>query len=451
MTDIDDATRLRSRAERNAAGKALRDVVAREGHAEFHVDTERDPLPYLAATDAERVPALVPERYKRMSVDPFAFYRGAAAVMAYDLLPMPKIGLPVQACGDCHLMNFGVFSASAGDILFDVNDFDETHPGVDFIVDLKRLVASVAVAAQAEGLPDKKAHSLAQATAKAYRDFMSFLGERSPLEVWQTRMDLKDQLAGLDDDKLETSILGKLMKSEKKGKSSEEEPDVAEDGLAFKDEPGKVFHTLPDGTPVGRVLTPAARHIYEATLASERATLLKKYALRDVAFKVVGVGSVGTFCAVGLWATADGDQMILQLKQAVTSAIAGFAPGALKASHQGKRVVDGQRAMQAESDPFLGWTQDDQGRHFYLRQLKNRRLGSIGDVLEGKALPAYATLCGRTLARAHARTGDAATIAGYLGGSDVMDDALASFAMAYARQTVADHAKLVASPLVSKG
>jgi len=449
MTHTDDAPRVASRAERRAAGKALRDVVSRESHADFAVDLKRDPLPILTAGDPERVPSLVPERYRRMGADPFAFYRGAAALMAHDLLPMPRIGLPVQASGDAHLMNFGCFAAPGGDVLFDINDFDETHPGVDFMVDLKRLVASVTVAANANGSSDAKAEALAKSTAQAYRDFMSELADRSPLEVWRTRMDMKDELAALQGT-LETSVLDKLRKAEKKGKESVEAPEVAEDGLTFEEETGKVFHTLPDGTPVARVLSPTAQRIYKATLASEQAALLAKYALRDVAFKVVGVGSVGTFCAIGLWATEDGEQIVLQLKQALVSAIAGFAPGALKATHQGKRVVDGQRAMQAGPDPFLGWTQDDTGRHFYLRRLKNRQLGSINALMEGKALPAYATLCGRTLARAHARTGDAATISGYLGQSEVIDEALASFAKAYARQTVADHAKLIASPLMPK-
>ena len=450
LSSTTNATGLKTREERLADGRGLRNVVPREAHAQFSVDTDRDPLPILTAGDAVRVPSLVPERYKRMGVNPFAFYRGAAALMAHDLLPMPRIGLPVQACGDCHLMNFGVFASPEGAVLFDINDFDETHPGVDFIIDLKRLVASVAVAAAAAGLPEKKAQALAQATSKAYRDFMIELAKQTPLEVWQTRMDLKVQLDDLDDT-LKTSLLEKLLKAEKKGKDSDEAPDIAEHGLAFEDEDGKIFHTLPDGTPVKTVFTADARRIYEATLLPERAMLLRRYALVDVAFKVVGVGSVGTYCAVGLWATADGEQMILQVKQADVSAVAGFAPGALKASHQGKRVVDGQRAMQAGPDPFLGWTQDDQGRHFYVRQLKNRRLGAIGGLMETKALPAYATLCGRTLARAHARTGDPAMISGYLGGSETIDDALAQFAMAYARQTVADHEKLVASPLMPKG
>ena len=450
MTATTTGTGLKTRDERFADGRGLRSVVPREAHAQFTVDATRDPLPILTAGDALRVPSLVPERYKRMGVNPFAFYRGAAALMAHDLMPMPRIGLPVQACGDCHLMNFGVFASPEGAVLFDINDFDETHPGVDFIVDLKRLVASVAVAAAAAGLPEKKAQGLAQATSKAYRDFMLDLAARSPLEVWETRMDLREQLDDLDDT-LKTSVLEKLLKAEKKGKDSDETPDIAEHGLAFEDEAGKVFHTLPDGTPVRGELTDAGRRIYEATLLPERAMLLRRYALVDVAFKVVGVGSVGTYCAVGLWATGDGEQMILQVKQADVSAVAGFAPGALKASHHGKRVVDGQRAMQAAADPFLGWTQDAAGRQLYVRHLKNRRLAAIGGLMETKALPAYATLCGRTLARAHARTGDPAMIAGYVGASDALDDALAQFSMAYARQTVADHAKLAASNLMPKG
>ena len=226
MTETDGAPTLPTRAERRAAGKALRDTVSRESHAAFTVDLARDPLPILTAGDATRVPSLVPERYRRMGADPFAFYRGAAALMAHDLLPMPRIGLPVQASGDCHLMNFGCFEATGGDVLFDINDFDETHPGADFMVDLKRLVASVAVAASASGAADAKAESLAKATAKAYRDFMGELAQKSPLAVWRTRMDLKDQLAELDDT-LETSVLDKLRKAEKKGKDSPEAPDVA--------------------------------------------------------------------------------------------------------------------------------------------------------------------------------------------------------------------------------
>ena len=452
-SSIESASALLSRAQRTSAGKALRAVVSRESHAAFVVDPQRDPLPILTAGDANRVPALVPERYKRMVVSPFTFYRGAAALMAHDLAGMPRIGLPVTACGDSHLMNFGAFSSPEGNVLFDINDFDEVCPGVDFIVDLKRLTASVVVAAQDAQLSDKKAQAMARATVAAYRDFMSSLAERSPLEIWQTRMDLKDQLDGLGDDELETNILDQMLKAEKTKKISAEQPGIetGPDGAArFTDKPPFIYHIGADGEPVHRVLSEKALSAYKATLLPERAMLLDHYVLRDVAFKVVGVGSVGTFCAIGLMATADGEQIVLQLKEAQESAIVGLATGAAPVSHLGERVVKGQRAMQATADIFLGWTQDESGRMFYMRQLKNRRLGSIGELIEGKALEAYATLCGRTLARAHARTGDPAMISGYLGGSDAIDMALATFAMSYASQTVLDHARLAASSLVPR-
>ena len=454
MDHQDENGRLLPRAQRRAAGKALRAVVPRERHADFTVDPHRDPLPILGASDASRVAGLVPERYKRMAASPFAFYRGAAVVMAHDLAGLPSVGLPVQACGDCHLMNFGAFSSPEGNVLFDINDFDETYPGVDFTVDLKRLAASVAVAAQNAQLPDKKAQALVQMTVKAYRDFMSALAEGPPMEVWQTRMNLVDQIEGFADAELEAKLLAKLVKSEKGGKSAAEQPGIetAADGTPrFTDKPPFVSHVDLDGVPVSDVLNAATLARYKATLLPERAMLLDRYALRDVAFKVVGVGSVGTYCAVALMATPDGETLVLQMKQAGEAAVAGLtAPDASTASHPGRRVVDGQRALQAASDIFLGWTQDDHGRFFYMRQLKNRRLGSIAELVEGKALPAYATLCGRTLARAHARTGDPVWIDGYLGASTVMDEALATFAMAYASQTVLDHAKLLASPLAGE-
>ena len=373
--------------------------------------------------------------------------------MAHDIAASPRIGLPVQACGDCHLLNFGVFSSPEGNILFDINDFDETFPGVDFIVDLKRLVASVAVAAQDVGLPNKKAQTLAAATVKAYRDFMSFLAEESPLAVWQTRMDLQDQIKGFGDADLQTKILDQLLKSERKGKASSEQPHLEDhdDGsVHFVDRPPFIYHTDVSGHSVGAVLSAKAIADYTETLQLERAMLLDRYKLQDAAFKVVGVGSVGTFCAIALMATADGEQIILQLKQALHSTVEALAADAAPITHQGRRVVEGQRAMQAASDIFLGWTQDGSGRQFYIRQLKNRRLGSMAELIQSKALPAYATLCGRTLARAHARTGDPSAITGYVGGSEELDEALATFAMSYASQTVLDHAKLAASALVPK-
>jgi uncharacterized protein (DUF2252 family) len=444
---------LVKRADRYAAGKGLRRTVSRESHAEFRLDPDRDPLPLLTASDSGRVPALVPERYKRMSVSPFTFYRGAAALMAQDLQSQPRIGAPVQACGDCHLMNFGAFLTPEGRVLFDINDFDETYPDVDFIVDLKRLTASVAVAAQASGLSDKKAQAMAQSTAAAYRMFMSELAEKAPLDIWRVSMNLADEMSHLADADLATKVLAQLVKAEKSAAPADDFPHFKTDTsgeMTIEDKPPTIFHVGQDGEHVGAVLNLDCLTAYSATLPPDRRLLLDQYVLRDVAFKVVGVGSVGTFCAVGLLATADQEPLILQLKQAWVSAIQSLSGHDHAYDHQGQRVVEGQRMLQAASDPFLGWTHDDTGRHFYIRQLKNRRLGGLSDLMEGKALPAYATLCGRTLARAHARTGDAARIAGYMGKTDVLDDALAQFAMRYAAQNVLDHAKLVASPLVPR-
>ncbi len=446
---------LESRATRYAAGKALRRVVSREDQSRFSPDPARDPLPILAAGDPIRVQALVPERYRRMAASPFAFYRGAAALMAHDLAALPSLGLPVQASGDCHLMNFGAFLTPERRVLFDINDFDETYPGVDFTADLKRLAGSVAVAAQAAGLADTKAQAMAEATVCAYRTFLLDLAARSPLEIWQVAVNLADELAALDNAALETKVLAKLVRAEKGARPADDFPDIrsSKDGtMAIGDRPPWIYHVGSDGEPVDRVLNQTSLSDYAATLLPDRRQLLDRYGLRDVAFKVVGVGSVGTYCAVGLLASADNEALILQLKQAWTSSVAPLSTRGTFYANQGQRVVEGQRMMQAASDPFLGWTQDEDGRHFYLRQLKNRRLGSIGELMEGKALPAYATLCGRTLARAHARTGDPARIAGYMGKTNVFDAAVAQFAISYASQTASDHAKLRASALVpSKG
>lgn len=448
---MSDLTFIRDRAMRRRYGASLREQVPLESHGGFRPDLDRDPLAILADGDRVRVPALVPMRYQRMAERPFAFYRGGAAIMARDLAALPRLGIPVQACGDCHLMNFGAFASPEGRVLFDINDFDETCPAVDFIVDLKRLAASVAIAAQDAKKSDKKAESFARATVAAYRKFMTKLAEASPLEVWNTRIDLEAELHIFQDADLETEVLETLAQAVKPGKSDKkttrEYGGVATlpDPPRFLDKPPSVFHVGADGRHVGDILSPAVHDAYLTTLLPERARLLGRYSLSDVAFKVVGVGSVGTFCAISLMTDPDGAELVLQLKQANAPAVAPLALIPVTEPHQGRRVVEGQRAMQAASDVFLGWTQDADGRHFYVRQLKNKRLGSLTELLEGRALAAYATLCGHTLARAHARTGDPAIIAGYIGEDDSLDQALGAFAMAYARQNAADYEKLVAS------
>ncbi len=438
------------RAARYSAGKALRDHLSRESHADCPPGSERDPVAILAESDPQRLPNLLPIRYERMAQSAFTFLRGAAAVMAYDLAGLPKLGISVQACGDCHLMNFGAFNTPEGRMLFDINDFDETLPGVDFSVDLKRLVASVAVAARDAGMSDKRAKTMAQSVARAYREFMRELAEETPLEVWYARMDIEREVKLIDDAKLRADLLSLLIKSKKDLAADDNFPHLAttKGGVSrIEDHPPLIYHFNTDDTHWQKIHAHQVFTEYQHTLLPERRALIQRYELADIAMKVVGVGSVGTFCAIGLLMTADQEPLFLQVKQALHSVLEKIvAPPPDLAAQGGLRVVDGQRALQAASDLFLGWTEDKESqRQFYVRQLKNRRLGSVGEVIEARALDAYANLCGRTLARAHARTGDPALIAGYMGKSEILDEALAAFAMSYAALTDRDHARLVQS------
>ena len=345
-------------------------------------------------------------------------------------------------------MNFGAFDTPEGKVLFDINDFDETLPGVDFTADIKRLVASVAVATLDAGVSDKKARSIAKSTAEAYREFILKLANLAPLAVWHTSMELKREVKLIDDANLRNKILSILIKAEKHLAADDNFPHLASAKgglLRIEDRPPLIYHFNDAEDAWHAIHARLAFSTYRETLPPERRLLIDRYALSDIAFKVVGVGSVGTFCAVGLFATADAEPLFLQVKEAQASVLERLSAPTTPIAHQGRRVVEGQRVMQAASDIFLGWTEDkNTGRFFYVRHLKNRRLGSIGEVIEGNALAAYATLCGRTLSRAHARSGDPVILAGYMGKSDGLDDALASFAMTYAEQTKRDHARLTA-------
>lgn len=435
-----------SRADRAAAGKALRKQVPRESHAELTLAANRDPVAILAAVDASRIAALIPIRYQRMLVSPFTFLRGAASVMAADLAALPSPGIPVQACGDCHLMNFGAFGTPEGRILFDINDFDETLGGIDFTVDLKRLVASIAVAALDAGYSKKKARAFAGAAARAYCGFIGELAELSPLAVWHSRIDLAREAERIAEDKLRDALLRTIVKAKKTLAEDDNFPHLAKtkgNVCRIEDRPPLIYHLDAARVRSHGVDSRQVLSIYQANLPPDRQVLLTRFRLEDLAFKVVGVGSVGTFCAIGLYMTGDSEPLFLQIKEAQPSVLERFHPGSSGVRDQGRRVVEGQRVMQAASDAFLSSVEDPaSGRHFYVRQLKNRRLGSVGELLEGNALEEYAVLCGRTLARAHARSGDPAAIAGYVGGSGVFEDALAAFSLAYAAQTTADHAAL---------
>jgi uncharacterized protein (DUF2252 family) len=426
-------------AERYEHGTRLRRKAARQKHADLHEPGERDPVAILARGDRTRVPELVPVRYERMLVSPFAFLRGAAAVMAEDLRHQPSTGISVQACGDCHLMNFGAFATPEENILFDINDFDETLPGVDFTADLKRLAASVAVAALAAKFSNKRARATAAATVEAYRVRMRALAKLSPLENWHSRIELWNEIRQIDDRALRRQLHAILSKAGKRLEQDDNFPHLVKGGQArIADKPPLIYHFSRMRDPRHRVNAERMFAVYQKGLSPERLCLYDRYTLKDMAFKAVGVGSVGTFCAIGLFTSGDGAPLFLQVKEAGKSVLECLAPK--YKGHPGRRVVEGQHIMQSASDIFLGWTQDEaSGRHFYVRQLKNRRLGSITEVVEENALLNYARLCGRTLARAHARSADPAVLAGYMGKSEAFDDALASFAMSYAVRTQKDY------------
>jgi uncharacterized protein (DUF2252 family) len=436
---------LRTPKQRYEYGVTLRKKSPLEQHADLRPQAGRDPVAVLAAEDRTRVPELVPVRYERMLASPFAYLRGAAAVMAEDLRHQVSAGISVQACGDCHLMNFGAFATPEEDILFDINDFDETLPGVDFTVDVKRLVASVAVAALAAEFSKKRAWAIAAGTAKAYRAHIRRLAELTPLEIWHSKIELAREIKHIDDAALRRRLQAILAKAGKRPEEDDNFPHLVKGKqVRIADRPPLIYHFTQNSDRRHRLDAGRVFDTYRHRLPPERLYLLERYELRDIAFKVVGVGSVGTFCAVGLFMSAGGAPLFLQLKEARKSVLECL--GVEFHGHPGRRVVEGQRTMQAASDVFLGWAEDGApARHFYVRHLKNRRLGSISELVEERALASYARLCGRTLARAHARSADPVILAGYMGKSDALDDALASFAMAYARRTQADYDQLVKS------
>ncbi|MCJ2081894.1 DUF2252 domain-containing protein [Methylobacterium sp. J-090] len=446
MTDTQIQSR---RTERRAAGKRLREAVPRESHAAWQPAEGRDPLAILRAGDSGRLIELIPLRHERMRASPFAFLRGSAAVMAADLVGAAAPGIPVQACGDCHIGNFGVYRSPEGQTLFDINDFDETLWNVDFTVDVKRLAASIAVAALPQG--EDKARRAARAGVRAYREHMRELAILGPLAVWHSRIDLEHEIGRLGDGDLCRNLLAKAAAETADGLSHGDAPDLDPstqhaDPAQWRiaDKAPTIFHGGPNGLTEAVEEAKAALLAYPQSLTADRNLLVLRYAQRDVAFKVVGIGSVGTVCAVGVYADADGAPLFLQIKEARPSVLAPLALRPFFLASEGQRVIDGQRIMQAASDPFLGTAYSSaSGRSYYVRQLKNKKLSAVAEILAASGAKAYAQLCGTTLARAHARSGDAATIAGYLGRGAAFDEAVAEFAMLYAAQTQADHAALL--------
>jgi uncharacterized protein (DUF2252 family) len=443
-------------AERVARGKAARADVPRSAHGAWQAPADRpDPVSLLEAQAESRVQELVPIRYGRMLVSPFTFYRGAAYIMASDLSSLPRTSLNAQLCGDAHLSNFGAYAAPDRRLVFDMNDFDETLPG-PFEWDLKRLAASFAVAGRSRGFGRSERDTINGTVGRAYREAITSFAAMRVFDLWYSRIDIDDVT------RLATEVSASAMKRFEKNVAKARSKDSL---AAFN----KLTH-LVDGeprfvsdppliVPVEELYAASAEQVvenvrgvirsYRRTLQGDRRHLLERFRFVDLARKVVGVGSVGTRAWIALFVGRDNeDPLILQIKEAQASVLEPFV-GASKFANHGQRVVEGQRLMQAASDTMLGWIRtegyDGIKRDFYLRQLWDAKGSALVDVMEPRTMAVYARFCGQTLARAHARSGDAVAISSYLGSSDTFDRALAAFAEAYADQNDRDYEALKAA------
>ncbi len=425
--------------ERRQAGHDVRRLVPRGQHAAWQPSADRrDPLQILSETSRHRISSLLPIRYGRMQSSPFMFMHGSGAVMAADLATTPTSGIWLQSCGDCHLANFGTYAAPDGTPVFDINDFDETLPA-PFEWDLKRLATSFVVDARVRNMPERTCRQLARSVVAAYRQHMAMLARLDPLHGWRSQIAVTEVLQGIPDAKLRERELKRLRTaSEAHRRGYPKLLERGKSGWRIRLRPPLVTPISDRHDDTHELVARTAFESYKLSLPEERGVLLDRYRLTDVAFKVVGVGSVGTFCAIGLFTTRDGATLLLQVKEAQQSALAPYTAPSIY-TNQGQRVVTGQRIMQGQRDIFLGWTQEHgSDQYCYVRQLKDSRLATIGAELTAAALPYYAVLCGSTLARAHARSGDAARITGYVGSGGAFDCAIADFAMTYANQVERD-------------
>ncbi len=443
-------------AERVARGKAARAEVPRSSHAVFEPAAHRaDPIELLERQAQTRVPELVPIRYGRMLVSPLTFYRGAALIMASDLAATPRSGLTVQCCGDAHLSNFGVFASPERRLMFDVNDFDETLPG-PWEWDVKRLAASMLIAARYNGFPVRDQEQVVLDTVEEYRTAMASFAAMKNLDVWYAHLDIENTLEELGS-QLEPKQAKRTEKALAKARTKDSMSAFSKlthvvDGEArIVAEPPLIvpIHDLAKGAERGEMFDGLHELVrsYRQTLEYDRRVLLEEFRLADFARKVVGVGSVGTRAWIALMLGRDGqDPLFLQMKEAEASVLEEFL-GPSEFENHGERVVAGQRLMQASSDIFLGWLHvesglDGQERDFYGRQLKDWKGSAEIERMNHQGLAAYGRLCGWTLARAHARSGDRIAIAAYLGRGSSFDRAIVQFSSAYAEQNERDYKAL---------
>jgi len=440
-------THIRRTEERLAIGKKLREKCSRRDQALYSTLPNRaDPVELLIESSKGRVEWLLPIRYGRMMATPFTFYRGAAAIMAYDLSQTPSTGLTAVACGDCHLLNFGGFATAERNVIFDINDFDEVS-FAPWEWDLKRLATSFVVAGRSNGFSAEDCREAAMLVCMAYRERMTEYSELPVLQVWSDVINFADITEKMTDKELKQFYQKKLVGATKQSAKEKEFAKltfVSGDSPRIMDDPPLIFHYEEERQSAFHKNAISALKAYRESLNPGRRLLLDRFSVVDVAFKVVGVGSVGTVCGVILLMSGNGDPLFLQFKQARQSVLEPYC-GANPFGHSGQRVVIGQQAMQAASDIFLGWTTGvgETKYHFYIRQLSDAKIKPVIETMKVSNLKGYARLCGRVLARAHARSVDAAVLTGYMGKGSAFDDAIADFSVLYADQNERDHAALL--------
>jgi uncharacterized protein (DUF2252 family) len=426
-------------------GRRLRQATARGSHGAWTERPSEVAVAAVLASNEGRLPELVPVRMGRMAASPFAFLRGSAGLMAADLAITPRTGVTVQVCGDAHLVNFGIFASPERRLVFDLNDFDETHLG-PWEWDVKRLVASFVVASRENGFPEDISRDMARHAARAYRSWIRRYAGMRALDVWYDHIPIETIIARVEQARSRAGLVISIDDAQRRdhmaalGKLSRKAPGG---GWLIRDKPPLLQRLPDDGSE--RAALPMLFRGYLRSLSPDRRTLVERFHPVDVALKVVGVGSVGTRCYVALFAGPAGGPLVLQVKEARRSVVAPH----VKVRHrgpQGQRVVSGQRIMQAFSDSFLGWTKSSvTGIEYYVRQLYDMKYGIDLDGVRPVGMELYADVCGWALARAHARSGNPALIAGYLGPSESFDEAMATFAVRYADQAERDHAGFVAA------
>jgi uncharacterized protein (DUF2252 family) len=418
-------------------GKELRSKSPRGAHHRLGTFPEsRDPVRLILESDKDRIEGLVPVRHSRMLESPFAFYRGTAGIQAFDLAHAPSSGIEVQCCGDAHLMNFGGFATPERQLIFDLNDFDETFVA-PFEWDLKRLTASLVLAARWRSLPESDAADIAEATARAYREHIDVSAGQATLDTWYAAVTWQ----GIHDEVVKARKILKnvdriVAKAQERNSESLFHRLTSTEGgePRILDQPPLLYH-VPD-MDLASIAKPFLDQ-YASTLREDVRSLLSRLRFIDVALKVVGVGSVGTRCFIVLMLGEQNEPIFIQIKEARESLLASHSKKK-PWRHNGERVVVGQRALQASSDIFLGWSRGPNNRDFYVRQLRDMKISVDMSIMGSPGLTVYGTLCGQTLARAHAKTGAAARIAGYLGRSDVFDKAIRRYAVDYADQAEKD-------------